>query len=91
MPRTLSLATLLNPVVFASVYFKNYSERANFKSSCPITMGNNSAGYFEVPRSVTVLRLCASLAVKFPVNYTNKKGNIKRSFLDCMEMITAIF
>jgi hypothetical protein len=40
MPRTLSLATLLNPVVFASVYFKNYSERANFKSSCPITMGN---------------------------------------------------
>ena len=38
MLRTLSLATLLNPVVFASVYFKNYSERANFKSSCPITM-----------------------------------------------------
>ena len=40
MPRSLLLATLLNPVVFASVYFKNYSERANFKSSCPITMGN---------------------------------------------------
>ena len=40
MPRTLSLATLLNPVIFASVYFKNYSERANFKLSCPITMGN---------------------------------------------------
>jgi hypothetical protein len=53
--RTLSLATLLNPVVFASVYFKNYSERANLKSSCPITMGNFHVDSLQMKQSLSIL------------------------------------